>query len=85
MTNTSPPPPSESQRPPIPTKEQLNSMSKPDLVDLLHAALTAQSLATQNMASMGRLLEDTAKKNKALESANETLQAEVTTLRNQPR
>ena len=75
--------------PPVPeiphiTKEQLEQLTKDQLVTLLTKALEAQSMATRNMKTMNDMLGAADLKIRSLESEKKTLEAENITLRNRP-
>jgi hypothetical protein len=72
--------------PPVPalTKEQLLTVEKEELVELLLTALKGQALFTSNLQKLVDLLAEKDREANALKATVEQQQAELIVLRNQP-
>ena len=66
------------------SREQLETLSKPELLELLTMSLEAQGMTTRNMKQMNDLLELADKRIRDLESTNKSQEAELILLRNRP-
>lgn len=71
-----------SERPAVLRREQLQTLEKPELVDLLVLSLEAQEMTTRNMRQMNDLLETADSKIRELEGVVKSQAAEIVLLRN---
>lgn len=69
---------------PIITKEQLEKLTKEQLITLLVQALEGQAMATRNMKSLNDMLATADLKIRELEDQKKTQEAELIVLRNRP-
>ena len=69
---------------PVITKEQLEKLTKDQLIALLSQALEGQSMATRNMKALNDMLAAADLKARELESRCQSLEAENIALRSRP-
>ena len=69
---------------PVLTKEQLQTCSKEELIELLLLALQTQESTTRNMVTMNDLISQADAKIRELTDQTKTQEAELILLRNRP-